>query len=151
MSKSIPPSIPRIIAQLQVINVRDSGDKRSSQVINVRDYPQILPHYGPIGPVFSFSKTSDYLDIMYPAWSFYEGGPAIKLYPTGLGRFDLLRESLSQAAEKFPWEKKKSKAFFRGSRTSVSCLRIRRFSILIINHFRTNETHWFYYRDQILI
>lgn len=55
---------------------------------------------------------------MYPAWSFYEGGPAIKLFPTGLGRFDLLRESLSKAAETYPWEKKYSKAFFRGSRTS---------------------------------
>lgn len=87
-------------------------------VINVRDYPQILPNYGPQGPLLSFSKTKEYLDIMYPAWSFYEGGPAIKLFPTGLGRFDLLRESLSKAAEKFPWRKKKSKAFFRGSRTS---------------------------------
>lgn len=87
-------------------------------VINVRDYPQIQPHYGPQGPVLSFSKTSDYLDIMYPAWSFYEGGPAIKIYPTGLGRFDLLRDSLNKAAEKFPWKKKKTKAFFRGSRTS---------------------------------
>lgn len=87
-------------------------------VINVRDYPQIYPNHGPQGPVLSFSKTKEYLDIMYPAWSFYEGGPAIKLYPTGLGRYDLLRESLNKAAEKYPWEKKKSKAFFRGSRTS---------------------------------
>ena len=89
-------------------------------VINVRDYPQILPYYGPHykGPVLSFSKTKEYLDIMYPAWSFYEGGPAIKLFPTGLGRFDLLRESLNQAAEKYPWKKKITKAFFRGSRTS---------------------------------
>ena len=87
-------------------------------VINVRDYPQILPHYGPQGPVLSFSKTEEFLDIMYPAWSFYEGGPAIKLYPTGLGRFDLLRESLTNAADKYSWKKKKTKAFFRGSRTS---------------------------------
>jgi protein glucosyltransferase len=87
-------------------------------VINVRDYPQILPHYGPQGPVLSFSKTGNYLDIMYPAWAFYEGGPAIKLYPTGLGRWDKHRVSMSEAAEKFPWTKKKSKAFFRGSRTS---------------------------------
>ncbi|CRL02068.1 CLUMA_CG015162, isoform A [Clunio marinus] len=87
-------------------------------IINVRDYPQVYPHHGPIGPVLSFSKTKDYQDIMYPAWSFYEGGPAIKLYPTGLGRFDLLRESLKSEAEKIPWNKKKSKAFFRGSRTS---------------------------------
>lgn len=87
-------------------------------VINVRDYPQVLPHYGPQGPVLSFSKTKEYRDIMYPAWSFYEGGPAIKLFPTGLGRFDLLRQSLSKAATENPWEKKISKAFFRGSRTS---------------------------------
>ena len=33
--------------------------------------------------MFSFSKTSDYWDIMYPAWTFWEGGPA-------LGRFPLL-------------------------------------------------------------
>lgn len=87
-------------------------------VINVRDYPQILPNYGPQGPLLSFSKTKEYIDIMYPAWSFYAGGPAIKLFPTGLGRFDLLRDSISKAAEKFPWKHKKSKAFFRGSRTS---------------------------------
>ena len=37
---------------------------------------------------------------------------------SGLGRFDLLRESLSKAAEKYPWDKKQTKAFFRGSRTS---------------------------------
>lgn len=87
-------------------------------VINVRDYPQIHHQYGPQGPVLSFSKTNQYKDIMYPAWSFREGGPAIKLFPTGLGRFDLLRELLSKAAEEFPWNKKLSKAFFRGSRTS---------------------------------
>ena len=28
-------------------------------------------------PVFSFSKTSEYWDIMYPAWTFWEGGPAL--------------------------------------------------------------------------
>ncbi|KAG5669670.1 hypothetical protein PVAND_017553 [Polypedilum vanderplanki] len=87
-------------------------------IINVRDYPQILPHYGPQGPVLSFSKTDSYNDIMYPAWAFREGGPAIKLYPTGLGRWDQHRENLSKVADEFPWSKKKSKAFFRGSRTS---------------------------------
>lgn len=55
---------------------------------------------------------------MYPAWSFWEGGPSISLYPVGLGRWDQHRESISKAAEKWPWESKKSKAFFRGSRTS---------------------------------
>lgn len=55
---------------------------------------------------------------MYPAWSFWEGGPAISLYPTGIGRWDKHRISISAAAEKWPWEKKISKGFFRGSRTS---------------------------------
>ena len=41
------------------------------------------------------SKTSEYHDIMYPAWTFWEGGPAVwPLYPTGLGRWDLFREDL---------------------------------------------------------
>lgn len=37
---------------------------------------------------------------MYPAWSFWEGGPAISLYPTGIGRWDKHRISISGAAEK---------------------------------------------------
>lgn len=76
-------------------------------------------------------------DIMYPAWTFWEGGPAVwPIYPNGLGRWDeqlkiipkyeiykshnyliyfffVLRE-----AKKWPWNKKLTKAFFRGSRTS---------------------------------
>lgn len=87
-------------------------------VINTRDWPQIHRSYGMKMPVFSFSKTDDYSDITYPAWTFWEGGPAISLYPTGLGRWDLHRTSLAAASEKWPWEKKKSHAFFRGSRTS---------------------------------
>ena len=55
---------------------------------------------------------------MYPAWAFWAGGPAINLYPRGLGRWDLLRESLAAAADDNPWPKKLDKAFFRGSRTS---------------------------------
>lgn len=32
-------------------------------------------------------------DIMYPAWTFWEGGPAVwPIYPTGLGRWDEQRE-----------------------------------------------------------
>ncbi|PIO23057.1 hypothetical protein AB205_0016890, partial [Aquarana catesbeiana] len=85
-------------------------------VINVRDYPQV-PHWmKPVIPVFSFSKTSDYRDIMYPAWTFWEGGPAVwPIYPTGLGRWDLMREDLKQSARRWPWEKKMSKGYFRGS------------------------------------
>lgn len=56
-------------------------------IVNTRDWPQIHKQYGVFGPVFSFSKTSDYHDIMYPAWAFWEGGPAISLYPRGIGMF----------------------------------------------------------------
>ncbi|XP_053600787.1 O-glucosyltransferase rumi homolog isoform X2 [Plodia interpunctella] len=87
--------------------------------LNTRDWPQLNKAWGhQKAPVFSFSKTKDYYDIMYPAWSFWEGGPAISLYPTGIGRWDKHRKSISSAAEKWPWDEKESKAFFRGSRTS---------------------------------
>ncbi|XP_014203641.1 O-glucosyltransferase rumi homolog [Copidosoma floridanum] len=89
-----------------------------SLVINVRDYPQSSKHFGEPLPVFSFSKTPQYYDIMYPAWAFWEGGPAISLYPRGLGRWDLHRKSLKEAGERVPWEDKETRAFFRGSRTS---------------------------------
>lgn len=56
-------------------------------IINTRDWPQIPKQYGVFGPVFSFSKTSKYYDIMYPAWAFWEGGPAISLHPRGIGKF----------------------------------------------------------------
>ncbi|KAB7494918.1 O-glucosyltransferase rumi-like protein [Armadillidium nasatum] len=88
-------------------------------VINTRDYPQVPRHYGSRKPVFSFSKTKDYLDITYPAWTFWEGGPAISIYPTGLGRWDKFRKSIQEEAEKWPWSKKKELVFFRGSRTSL--------------------------------
>lgn len=88
-------------------------------IVNVRDWPQINTNWGqPQGPVFSFSKTADFLDIMYPTWSFWQGGPAISLYPTGLGRWDLHRDSIRASAQKWAWPKKQSLAFFRGSRTS---------------------------------
>ncbi|KAI5710868.1 hypothetical protein M8J76_007222 [Diaphorina citri] len=87
-------------------------------VINTRDYPQVHRHQSKPLPMFSFSKTGDYSDIMYPAWAFWEGGPAIKLYPTGIGRWDKHRKALSQEAAKYPWSKKLNKGFFRGSRTS---------------------------------
>ncbi|GAB0088116.1 O-glucosyltransferase rumi [Sergentomyia squamirostris] len=88
-------------------------------VINVRDWPQIYKDWRQTkGPVLSFSKTVEYADIMYPTWGFWEGGPAISLYPTGIGRWDKHRQSISKAAEKHPWKSKISKAFFRGSRTS---------------------------------
>lgn len=87
-------------------------------VINTRDWPQIHKQYGPFGPVFSFSKTRDYFDVMYPSWSFWEGGPAISLYPKGIGRWDLHRAELGKTGNTTAWEDKIDKAFFRGSRTS---------------------------------
>ncbi|KAG8004597.1 Protein O-glucosyltransferase 1 [Nibea albiflora] len=88
-------------------------------VVNVRDYPQVPSWVQPTLPVFSFSKTADYQDIMYPAWTFWEGGPAVwPIYPTGLGRWDLMRDDLKKSAAQWPWKKKESRGFFRGSRTS---------------------------------
>uniref|UniRef100_A0A1A7W7D0 Protein O-glucosyltransferase 1 n=2 Tax=Iconisemion striatum TaxID=60296 RepID=A0A1A7W7D0_9TELE len=88
-------------------------------VVNVRDYPQVPQWVQPSLPVFSFSKTSEYRDIMYPAWTFWEGGPAVwPIYPTGLGRWDLMRDELKRSAAQWPWRKKESRGFFRGSRTS---------------------------------
>ncbi|CAH1394121.1 unnamed protein product [Nezara viridula] len=87
-------------------------------VINFYDWPQISKHHGSPVPVFSFSKTKDYYDIMYPAWSFWDGGPAIKIYPKGLGRWDLHRKKLISVSKEIQWEEKKKVFFFRGSRTS---------------------------------
>nr|CAG4640923.1 EOG090X07KN [Eulimnadia texana] len=88
-------------------------------IVNTRDWPQVSKHFGTPLPIFSFSKVQkQYLDITYPAWTFWEGGPAISLYPRGLGRWDLHRTSLTKASEKFSWDEKLPKAFFRGSRTS---------------------------------
>nr|CAG4651040.1 EOG090X07KN [Simocephalus serrulatus] len=87
-------------------------------VVNTRDWPQVSRHFGELFPVFSFSKTNDYFDITYPAWTFWEGGPAISLYPRGLGRWDQHRISINKMATTYPWKEKKTKAFFRGSRTS---------------------------------
>ncbi|OQV19090.1 O-glucosyltransferase rumi-like protein [Hypsibius exemplaris] len=88
-------------------------------VVNVRDNPQVSAHEAAPFPVFSFSKNADYQDILYPAWTFWTGGPAIVSYPRGLGRWDLMRERIDAAAEKVPWEEKLPIGFFRGSRTSA--------------------------------
>ncbi|KAK3103887.1 hypothetical protein FSP39_022651, partial [Pinctada imbricata] len=89
-------------------------------VVNSRDWPQSSKFQPPL-PVFSFSKVPvENYDIMYPAWTFWEGGPAVwPIYPTGLGRWDQQREIIPKAAKKWPWEKKINKGFFRGSRTSA--------------------------------
>ena len=88
-------------------------------LINTRDWPQIHATYKKL-PVFSFSKIdSQHQDIMYPAWTFWEGGPAVwPIYPKGLGRWDQQMKTLPDEAKKWPWKKKINIAFFRGSRTS---------------------------------
>ncbi|VDM39040.1 unnamed protein product [Toxocara canis] len=82
-------------------------------VLNVHDPPQIRSDR-PALPVFSFSKDSSHLDILYPAWSFWSGGPAISLYPTGIGRWNETIE-----ADSVEWERRNAIAFFRGSRTNT--------------------------------
>uniref|UniRef100_G1NNQ3 Glycosyl transferase CAP10 domain-containing protein n=1 Tax=Meleagris gallopavo TaxID=9103 RepID=G1NNQ3_MELGA len=78
-----------------------------------------LPSWKSLSIMVCHFKTAEYNDIMYPAWTFWEGGPAVwPIYPTGLGRWDLMREDLRRSAEKWPWKKKISKGYFRGSRTS---------------------------------
>ncbi|KRX15543.1 Protein O-glucosyltransferase 1 [Trichinella nelsoni] len=86
-------------------------------VVNVCDYP-LINKYSSKQAVFSFSKTADDLDIMYPVWSFWKGGPYIPVYKDGISRWDIQREVLIKAAKQWPWSKKSNKAFFRGSRTS---------------------------------
>lgn len=46
----------------------------TEMIINCRDWPQIHTDWTARGPVLSFSKTDKYDDIMYPAWSFWDGG-----------------------------------------------------------------------------
>ena len=42
-------------------------------------------------------QTPNEKDIMYPAWTFWEGGPAVwPIYPTGLGRWDLQIDVISK-------------------------------------------------------
>ena len=54
----------------------------------------LIPFYFKLLWLFSL-QTSDEYDIMYPAWTFWEGGPAVyPIYPTGLGRWDLMRKEL---------------------------------------------------------
>jgi len=87
--------------------------------INVHDWPKSPKYFSPL-PVLSFSKVNQsHWDIMYPAWTFREGGPAVwPLYPNGLGRWDLFRKNLNKKADETPWINKVNKGFFRGSRTT---------------------------------
>uniref|UniRef100_A0A1B6DS49 Glycosyl transferase CAP10 domain-containing protein n=2 Tax=Clastoptera arizonana TaxID=38151 RepID=A0A1B6DS49_9HEMI len=114
-------------------------------IINTRDWPQVSRFHGIPTPVFSFSKTQDFLDIMYPTWGFWEGGPAIKLYPRGLGRWDIHRKSLTNEYYEWPWDKKKSIGFFRGSRTSSerdSLIMLSRESPSIVDAAYTKNQAW---------
>lgn len=98
--------------------------------INVSDYPQSPTYHHVRLPIFSFSKIPNkFFDIMYPAWTFWAGGPAVwPLYPYGLGRWDLLKseidatnppvEDAANSTSEFGWENKINKGFFRGSRTN---------------------------------
>ena len=47
-------------------------------LVNTRDHPMAMRwRDNDPAPIFSFSKPpNDYFDIMYPAWTFWEGGPA---------------------------------------------------------------------------
>ena len=71
-------------------------------------------------PLLTFSKPDNakHYHIMYPAWTFWQGGPAIQTHPSGLGRWDLLRDEMITAGDEIPWNDKADKGFFRGSRTS---------------------------------
>ena len=62
-------------------------------------------------------STAQYVSYKHPPSR--SGGPATDLYPTGLGRWDLLRERLDAAARATPWDSKAARGFFRGSRTSA--------------------------------
>ncbi|CAB3379789.1 Hypothetical predicted protein [Cloeon dipterum] len=111
-------------------------------VVNVRDWPQALKRFDRL-PVLSFSKTSDYWDISYPAWAFWEGGPAIQLYPRGLGRWGELRRSLQDAAQRWPWDAKHRRAFFRGSRTSAE-----RDALVLLSRARSDLVDAAYTKNQ---
>lgn len=84
-------------------------------LVNVQDHP-VTSIRSPL-PVFSFSKIpSEHADILYPAWAFWEGGPALQVIPDW--RWDLTRRDLLDAGNAIPWEEKKPLVFFRGSRTN---------------------------------
>lgn len=84
-------------------------------LINVQDFP-VTTVRSPL-PVFSFSKIpSEHADILYPAWAFWEGGPALQVIPDW--RWDLTRRDLLDAGDAIPWDAKKPAVFFRGSRTN---------------------------------
>ncbi|EDW80613.2 uncharacterized protein Dwil_GK11623 [Drosophila willistoni] len=111
------PSRCASVEELLLNIVRDLPDLEF--VLNVRDWPQIHFLSGLSGPVFSYSSTDNFLDIMCPAWSFWtSAGPLLQQYPRGLGRWDHMRRFIADRARRMPWQKKISIGFFRGSRSS---------------------------------
>lgn len=76
------------------IETRKGKQKITQEIVQYLYFSFILTTY------LIIFQTRDYYDIMYPAWSFWEGGPAISLYPTGIGRWDKHRISISGAAKK---------------------------------------------------
>lgn len=84
-------------------------------MVNVQDYP-VSTREAAL-PVLSFSKVPlRHADILYPAWAFWEGGPAVTVIPSW--RWDVMRSELLAEAARLPWQDRRPLAFFRGSRTS---------------------------------
>lgn len=118
-------------------------------VLNTHDWPLINKYFQKPPPdhpppaTFSFSKTKDYLDIYFPAWTFWAGGPAISHYPTGLGRWDVMSKAMAESGRTWPWNRKRDAAFFRGSRTSEerdALIKLsRRFPQLVDAKFTKNQ------------
>ncbi|XP_014258469.1 O-glucosyltransferase rumi homolog [Cimex lectularius] len=114
-------------------------------VVNFHDWPQVNRHFNLRLPVFSFSKTDSFFDIMYPAWSFWKGGPAIKIYPVGIGKWEEHRKKIIEMSDKWPWEKKLNIAFFRGSRTSSerdNLIRLSRSDPTLLDAAYTKNQAW---------
>lgn len=63
-------------------------------LVNTADNP--LAYHGDNLPIFSFSVDKNHADIMYPAWAFWSGGPAISLYPRGAHK-DFVRKLMNFA------------------------------------------------------
>ncbi|GMT25037.1 hypothetical protein PFISCL1PPCAC_16334, partial [Pristionchus fissidentatus] len=112
-------------------------------VLNDFDTPKLTKVARPL-PLFSFSKKEgEYWDIVYPAWSFHKGGPAISLYPSGIGHWNETREALMKYSSSKPWPSRQSRGFFIGSRTNTQrdalVLLSRRFPSLADASFTKNQ------------
>ena len=74
---------------------------------------------------------------------FYEGGPAIPTYPSGLGNWDIIRQKLNTEQEKYLWDDKLDVLYFRGSRTSPE-----RDGIIKLSRKRRDDVDAFYVPNQ---